>query len=198
MFVSTRLKMILPGLQKPKPPTPGMDSPRGERSSGLPESPLRVLTSPSLSYSGARSRSPSDRPESMIGMQCSPSVAFPLETIKESSTSPCSSEDSSPRDAHQLADVRSGAGVGKDGMEVDQNWQGGEPARRHASSASYMSSGEPRTGLVLILDGRSRAGSHTSIRGSGQDANCSHRFLTPPEACCQSFHPNNLEWRVTL
>lgn len=183
-------------VQKPKPPTPGMDSPRGERSSGLPESPLRLFTSPSPSHSGARS--PLNTPESRLGMQCSPSVAFPLNTIKESPTSPCSSEDSSPRDAHHLADVRSDAGVGKDGLEVDQDLQGEETARRHASSGPYMASREPRTGLVLILDGRSRAGSHTSIRGPGHDSNSSHRFLTPSEACCQSFHPNNLEWRVTL
>lgn len=179
-----------------------MDSPRGERSSGAPESPLQtqMFASPSLYYSGggatSRSASGTDHaPEPMFGMQCSPSVAFPLDTIKESSLSP--SEGPSPRDAHELANVQSGAGTARDGAEADEHRRAEEPAKERLPIAASGVS-ESSTERVLILDGSSGAGSHTSIRALGHDPKSSHEFLTPAQVSCQSFDPNNLDWRITL
>jgi hypothetical protein len=179
-----------------------MDSPRGERISGAPESPLQtqIIASPSLYYSGGGARSRSTpgtdpAPDPMLGMQCSPSVAFPLDTIKESSLSP--SEGPSPRDAHELANVQSGAGTAGDGAEVDEHRRAEEPAKKRLQLAASSVS-ESGTERVLILDGSSGAGSHTSIRTLGYDSKSSHEFLTPAEASCQSFDPSNLDWRITL
>jgi hypothetical protein len=129
-------------------------------------------------------------------MHCSPSVAFPLDTIKESSLSP--SEGPSPRDTDDSAaqqpstEAQHNNGRGERSRAASKDLQEAEEA---AALQAGMASGrsEGSQGRVLILDGGSAAGTHTTIRGQSLSKPVS--FADPYE---QAFDPANIHWRVTL
>jgi len=192
-FLASLLGVFSRNTHKPQPPTPGMDSPRGERISGAPVQEQWTVQSHNAASA------------SSMCIPSSPSLAFPLEPIAEAS--PRSPGIDGEHDAQRQAAVPSYAPGGSE-APASQPTAHCDARGEHALSAlqwthplaqqAHGGVGTQASARGELLEGERRravtlgGGTHSSM----QSERC--RVITPDCIDKHVFDPLNLDWRVTL